>query len=148
MHARRRASQLGYLQSVYTRPLRPQQDYRTELSRSLHARVNKPYLIKSESETPYVVGKYMGWCAAKGYNVKRFNTDNALAFVSNKTRFLIASNTVRTSQQYLRMFLVKTVFASASGALWAVTCERCYPCLVCQSRTGGSLSTTRVISWH
>ena len=50
-----------------------------------YSRVNKPYLIKSESETPLLIGKYIGWQASKGNKVCRLHTDNALAFVSKQT---------------------------------------------------------------
>ena len=56
-----------------------------------YSRVNKPYLLKSESETPaYSIDKYFGWCAAKGVSVRRLNTDNAKAFISKVTRTTIA----------------------------------------------------------
>ena len=57
-----------------------------------YSRVNKPYLIQSESETPVIIGKYLGWMGSKGTKVCRFHTDIALAFVSKRTRAVIADH--------------------------------------------------------
>ena len=82
-----------------------------------YTRVHKPYLIKSESDTPFIIGRYFGWCRATETRMLDAYTLTTPRHLSAARLAHSSPNTATISPQYLGTSLVKRMSASVNGAL-------------------------------